>query len=217
MKAHLGLGVMMGTMLVAGAVHAQQAEQSPAPSTIHVVLESSRARTTLGQLVGTANVAVVGRYGSSYGRVEQYKSICTAPCEADVDPGGDYKIGGEVTSSGVFNLPHGEKNPLRLNVKAGSAGMRFGGTLASVFGAGTFLVGAVVIPLAFAMPDVDVASGESSPSSGLLGAGIGMAVVGAVLLGVGIPLIIASGTHVETGNGVKLSHGPKLTLRGLTF
>jgi len=195
--------------------------QQRAPATTHVAVTSTKDDTQLAQVMRQIDVRVVGAYGdTAYGHIEELKIICTAPCEADVDPAGDYKVGGGIHGSSMFNLPPGQ-NPLKLNVDAGSKGMFMGGLIATLTGAAVIVTGGTIMLLSAVLPQTsfDPVTLQDVPvdRSGMLIGGIITAVAGAALVGLGVPLIVISSTHVTTGTGQELATRPHLTLNGLVF
>lgn len=203
---------------------AAQAPATEAPAAVHLTLDSTRANTMLFKLEGGGMVAVSTGRGMAYGAFEQYSPVCTAPCEANVDPNGTYKIGGGITETGTFSLP-ARSGALALHVNAGSRGMRIGGAWATLLGGSAVLAGGLMLALGFLLTtDTYDNQGNitgTTHSTGLITAGAGVGIGGIALLALGIPLMVASSTRVDTDQGaqVALGHSSRFafTSRGLVF
>jgi hypothetical protein len=181
---------------------------------VHVVVEGDRPGVAFIRILGYGMVEAYTGYGTAIGAFEQSRPVCIAPCQADVEAGGMYRIGGDgVTPTGTFGLPM-QQGALHLRVHAGSLGARVGGVW--------LLIGGISIGVAggtFAA----IAAADSSVSSnpGLLVTGLVLTAVGVVGIVVGAILLAGSGTSVVSDSGMTLarqrSSHPRLTLSGVAF
>ncbi|HSQ64763.1 MAG TPA: hypothetical protein VLM85_16175, partial [Polyangiaceae bacterium] len=143
-----------------------------------------------------------------------FETVCMAPCQADVDANGMYRVAGDgVTPSSTFGLgaPNGA---MRLHVTAGSSGARIGGIWLLIGGITLAVTGGLTAGLFAAIND------PYTDMTGWIVAGAVMAGVGVIMTAIGIPLIIGSGTSVVTDQGMPLAKRPSkphLTLSGLVF
>jgi hypothetical protein len=203
--------------------------QPPPPAgprnAVHVVMDSTRpGDTELLKVEGTGEIAVATSRGMAYGMFEQYSTVCAAPCDVEVDGNGTYKIGGRVTPTGNFSFA-GLGNPVNLHVNAGSRGVRTGGLFLTIGGASLLPVGIVLFALGFALQTEERDSNfnvvSTGPNSFLLTSGAIFGGLGIVMLGIGIPMLIAGKTSVTTPDGesvgLRLSPNVALTPRGLVF
>ena len=140
-----------------------------------------RLRSTFGGYDGDGNEFV----GASYARV------CLAPCNLRLDPARQYQIAGEgVAASNVFDVtsPTGRVD---IDVKAGSAGRLALGQALTYGGAGLLLAGPISIAANGAFMPPALGSDMT-----VLWIGVGMTIVGAVALAIGIPLWVTSATKL---------------------
>lgn len=188
----------------------------PTGPMVHVVVEGDRPGVTLVRILGYGMVEAYTGYGTAIGAFEQSRPVCIAPCQADIEANGMYRIGGDgVSPTGTFGLPVQQGNgPLHLRVHAGSLGARVGGVWLLIGGISIGVAGGTLAALAAA---------ESSVSSdpGLLVTGLVLTGVGVVGIVVGAILLAGSGTSVVTDSGITVSRQrpahPRLTLSGLAF
>jgi hypothetical protein len=145
-----------------------------------------------------------------------WEQVCVTPCEADLDRFSTYRISpqNKVSASHAFTLPQ-QTDALHLNVDGGSLlAHRVGQTL-TVIGVTAVIVGASLLVVAsdFKHPD------DARIAGGITGG------AGVVLAAIGIPLALATESHVGSDtdhdiasvDSVKLSKSVTLTPRGLAF
>ncbi len=157
-----------------------------------------------------------------------WEQVCVTPCEADLDRFSTYRISpqNKVSGSHPFTLPQ-RMDALHLNVDSGSLVAHRSGQTLSVIGISAMIVGASLLLAAsdFKHPnDARIAGGVTG------GAGVALAAVG-------IPLALATESHVSSsandhaiasvyGNhgykvpflpDIKLSKSVTLTQRGIVF
>ena len=184
--------------------------------TVHVLIDGDRPGVTLVRITDMGVVSAYTGYGTAYGAFEQTRPVCMAPCQADLDANGMYRIaGGGITPTSAFGLPASQPGQaVRLHVHAGSIGARVGGLWLIIGGISFAIAGGTLAALAAA---------ESSISSdtGLLASGVVIGGLGVVALVIGIVLIAGSGTSVVTDEGIPVARHaparPRFTLDGLTF
>lgn len=201
------------------AQQAESASQAPPPpqgpppppqeKMFHVEVTADRPGVVLEQLqmAGTATFGYsYGWGGRGYGVFEAYSPVCVAPCSANVPASSIYRVAGSgVTISRKFQVP---MDGARLRVSAGSAGARVGGAVMMAVGAGFLIGGLIILPFAFIGHDTSYCSpncaSQSSLNDTLLALGAGTAGLGALLLGIGIPLFATSATSVTSDDGQPL-------------
>jgi hypothetical protein len=156
-----------------------------------------------------------------------WEQVCVTPCEVDLDRFSTYRISAQnkISGSRSFTLPQ-KLDALHLNVDSGSLIAHRAGQTMSVVGITAAIVGASLLVAAtdFRRPsDARIAGGVTG--------GVGVA-----LAGIGIPLSLATVSHVEGENereiakvynnhgyavpflpDIKLSKTMTLTQRGITF
>ncbi len=182
-----------------GAPPAAAAAATPAWTRVHigttapgVVLERR-----LGSLPGDPEQLPRGPYANGE---PQWQPVCTAPCDAAVPLGGDYRIAGEgVTTSSSFAL-HGPAT--QLHVDAGSHTLRRVGTYFAVIGFIGAIAGGIFLGVSAIHPADPTSSGLGTSGyasiAGLAaGAGIGL---------IGVGMAVGGGTSVRDENRHDLAH-----------
>lgn len=184
-----------------------------------VDVQSDHAGTQLQRITGQASGVGYAGGRSVYVAFESWENICVAPCSANVDPNGTYRVDAPgMTPSKNFQLPAPTQQPLKLKIQGGSAAMRIGGAYSLTFGITGLLMGAIFLPIGFAAEDKLSTSSlpQTFQTIGLVSLG-----VGAGLTALGIYLVAMSGTDVKTDAGRELAkrNGPKfrLTPQGFAF
>lgn len=142
------------------------------------------------------------------GTNERWEQVCVAPCEVDLDRFSSYRIAqaNHVTPTDAFTLPTGES--LKLEVHPGNGILNRIANRLVALGVGASITGGILIPVA---SDIKTESIEDDYRL----AGIITASAGALLLAVGIPMSIATQTHVKEGE--RRVAKPRLTPSGFTF
>lgn len=145
---------------------------------------------------------------------EKWEQVCVAPCQATLDRFSTYRVAHQngISSSGEFTLPPNSPS-LQLQVDPGNQIVHHVGVRLTALGSAAAIAGGVLIASASkfdAEDDVRVAGFITS------GAGV-------LFLAVGIPMMIASFSHVSS-NGKRLAEAepakafaPKLTSSGVVF
>lgn len=187
-----------------------------------VEIQSDHPGTQLQRITGQGSGTgyVGGR--AAYISFENWENICVAPCTANVDPHGTYRVDAPGMSlSKNFQLPPSSgdpQKPLRLKVFGGNAGVRLGGAYSFTFGLTGLIMGAVFLPVGLAMEDKTSTSKlpQTFQTFGIISLG-----VGAGLTALGIYLLVMSGTDVRTESGQELAKKApsklRLSYQGLTF
>ena len=210
----------LAPMPVAPPTPVMQQPTMQAPQTgpsVHVVVDGDRPEVTLVRIMGMGMVQAYTGYGTAYGAFEQSSPVCVAPCQADVDGNGMYRIAGAgVTPTGTFGLPASVPGQtVSLHVHAGSLGARVGGLWLIVGGVAFAVAGGTLAAVAAAT------SNSLTNEGGLLATGLVLGGIGVVALVIGIVLVAGSGTSVVTDQGFQVARHapakPRLTLSGLTF
>lgn len=188
-----------------------QAPPTQGPMT-HVAIEADEAGVTLSRVLGYGYV----QYGSTTGVMANWQTVCVAPCQADVDTTAMYQITGDgVTPSSTFSMqPPPNGGPLHLRVHAGSLGARVSGAWLLIGGI-TFALTGSILAVTFA-----ALSSNDSNATGWIVAGLVTTGVGAIMIAVGIPLLIGSGTSVTNDQNVTVAkhHAPiRLLPNGFAF
>ncbi|HEY1954300.1 MAG TPA: hypothetical protein VGH28_01780 [Polyangiaceae bacterium] len=173
----------------------------PAGPSTHVMIDADEPGVTLLRVTGLGMVQATSSYGTTFGAFMSYAPICVAPCEANLETSGMYRVAGDgVTPTGTFSLPPPSANgAMRLHVHAGSLGARVGGLWLTVGGITIALAGGVLAGTAAALQS------SQADLSGLLIGGLVTAGIGVVMTAIGIPLIAQSGTSVFTDDGFRLA------------
>jgi len=135
------------------------------------------------------------------GVFETFEPVCQAPCEADVDAWGAYRIGGPgIRRSSAFTLPRGEGGRVGLDVTAGSSS-------ATAWGAAGIGLGLTAV---IACGIIALVGGTERPSDGgVETAGLITMGVGAGLFGLGLAVVIGNETDVKTDRGLVLAKEPR--------
>ncbi len=182
--------------------------QEKSPS-VHVVVDADAHPVTLVQIVESRR----------QDRAEQRTTpICAAPCQADLDPNGRFRVSGRgVTNSSMFSLP--PDRPLHLHVSAGRRAQRIAGLWTLLSGLTIAVAGGATVGLdMLSLPGL---YGAAQPNQGAMTAGIAMLVGGAVTLLVGALVFAGGDTSVRTAHGAVLARArapvPRLTVAGLVF
>jgi hypothetical protein len=166
---------------------------APAWSQVHIV---SPARPVvlerrLGSLPGDAAPLPAGPYSNGE---PQWQPVCTAPCDAAVQIGGEYRIAGEgVTTSSVFAL-HGPTT--QLHVDPGSHALRRAGTYFAILGSIAAIAGGIFLAVASMHPNDPTSTGLGTggyASIAVLAAGGGVGLIG-------VGMIVGGGTSVRDEN-----------------
>ena len=186
-------------------------------------LQARRVLTTVES--GSKNAVIERRISTeeTYGRVlfavpihtknQTWEQVCVAPCRVDLDRFSSYRVAkaNGMPSTREFTLPPGAPS-LRLQVEPGDLLMhRIGGRLIAL-GTAASIVGGALITTASKFDDE-----KEVRVAGIITGGAGI-----LLLGIGIPLLIVSQTHVtaddrKLANRTPTKTGPKLTLGGVVF
>src|SRR5689334_24976721 len=166
------------------------------PHQVHVTIDADNPDVELQRVASVAHGYVGGRAAT----LITNERICRAPCDETVEVTdlSDYFVGGAgVTPSGRVELT-GYGDAVNLKVKAGSAGRRWGGLMATIGGGGLAVCGGLFLGLG-AMINGDSYSGGGGSffmTTGAISGAIGVAV-----LILGIVLLHGSGTDVEVSSG----------------
>jgi hypothetical protein len=190
---------------------------TPSGPPIHVVVDADHPGVSLVRVTGYGMVQAYNGYGTAYGAFEQSHPVCIAPCQADVDSNGMYRIAGDgVTQTGTFGMPPAQANStVHLHVHAGSFGARIGGLWLIVGGVSLALPGGLLAGLGAAD------SSSFGSNSGVIVTGLVLTGIGVAALVAGIVLVAGSGTSVVTDDGVNVASKspskPHLTTSGLVF
>lgn len=199
----IGVCVVASLLLIS---YVSEARAEDAGARVH--MEATRENATLLRLAA----AGVG-YGSVGGRAaavsfEQYEPICTAPCDAALDPKATYVVAGDgVTPSDKFRLPRAARD-VRLDVKAGSAAARSWGWTSAITGLTGVILGGTFLVLDASNPKSNSATDSGSnvlKTVGYVGLGAGVP-----LLALGIVLVATSGTSVDVRESSPTPTGPEL-------
>ena len=185
-------------------------------------IQSDHPGTQLQRITGQSSGMGYAGGRSVYVSFESWENICVAPCTANVDPNGLYRVDAPgMTTSRNFHLPvpsQAPSAPLKLNVHGGNAGVRLGGAYSLSFGMTGLLMGAIFLPIGLAMDDKLATSKlpQTFQTIGFVSLG-----AGAVLTALGIYLLVMSGTDVKTESGQELAkRSPskiRLTPQGFAF
>jgi len=136
-----------------------------------------------------------GTAGNISVSVASTMNVCAAPCDRWVEKGSDmFYVGGDgVTPSPTFSLVDHQPS-VSMKVKAGGAGQRIAGYMLIYVGATGLASGAMLGILSLA-----IGSSVGSPTfTDTLGTiGLVSAIVGAVLLAIGIPTFITAATDLS--------------------
>jgi len=183
-----------------------------------VSLETNDPRAAVVQIVGEGTVY---GYGGAMPLVLRERR-CVAPCGVALDRAGTYLVAGQgVAPSDTFALPP-SPGPLRLQVETGSRAANNWGRVATWLGIGLAVAGGSMglvaavesnastnaLPPSCVGPNLGKPGCEvTGPGSSFpfVGLGVGLAVAGAVLLGVGIPLWVINRTRVSVAGGERLA------------
>jgi hypothetical protein len=156
-----------------------------------------------------------------------WEQVCVTPCSVDLDRFSTYRVNGQnhITGSKSFTLPQGA-DALHLKIHAGNLMMHHTGQFLTGIGLVAVIVGGSILVTAsdFRHPGDERAAGAITGGAGI------------VFAAVGIPLAIASSTHVRAENdeeiaqvnfnhgrqvpflpNINLGHGFTLTQRGIIF
>lgn len=121
----------------------------------------------------------------------KWQDICVAPCNVQVHPAGSYRIGGgSIRASETFTMPR-QSGPVLIEAEIGSKVKRGVGVGLTIGGAVSALAGGIYLVAASSTSD-----GFTNNKQALQGIGIIYLVVGAVLMGIGLPLSTSS-TYVR--------------------
>jgi hypothetical protein len=165
---------------------------APAFARVHIVTTARRLdlERRAGSLPGEPPPVLRAPYASSDGWIE-WQRVCTAPCDTEVQLGGEYRVAGEgVTTSGSFAL-HGPATELRVD--PGSSGVRRAGSALTVIGGIAALAGGIFLGVSAIHP-----AGQPASTLGIGGyASIGALAGGGALVIAGIGMIIGGGTSVQ--------------------
>lgn len=131
--------------------------------------------------------------------LETETPVCYAPCSSDVDANARYYVrGAYITRSRSFSIPEGTS---ALTARTGSSAAGALGATSLTMGILSTLVGAIVTPVAFAT------SGATNGWDAFEDWGVASLVAGGALILIGIPLLVASATHVGIGD-MDVARGP---------
>ncbi|MGH7293866.1 MAG: hypothetical protein ACRELB_02980 [Polyangiaceae bacterium] len=156
------------------------------PSRIAVAQQPERGAMTRVELdQPETSLRQVVSYFTGSGWWYGQRVVCSAPCDMRVPTGATYEIVGDgIATSSPFELPR--RSDVILQVRPGDAtGRNIGGVLAVAGG------------LALAIGSVALIGAASSDHSGTVTGGLVGVGAGALLLGVGLPLMIANATTVR--------------------
>lgn len=131
----------------------------------------------------------------------KWLDICYAPCGVAVDPGGTYRISGQViTPSANFGMPR-SSGPVFIDVKTGSlvkhwvgVGLSIGALVAAGVG-GLYLLAASSVNTNNS--DNGLNNGNDVIETGFKVYGIVFLVTGVVLAAIGVPMWMGNGTEVH--------------------
>jgi hypothetical protein len=161
---------------------------------VHIMIDSDNPDVELQRLASVSHGYVGGRAAT----LITNERICKAPCDETVDVTdlSDFFVAGDgVTPSGRIELT-GYGEAVNLKVKAGSAGRRYGGFMATIGGAALAVTGGLFLGLgAMTASDSYDSSGSFFFTTGAISGAIGIAV-----LILGIVLLHGSGTDVEVSS-----------------
>jgi hypothetical protein len=162
---------------------------------VHIMIDSDNPDVELQRLASVSQ----GYIGGRAAMLVTNERICKAPCDETVDVTdlSDFFVAGDgVTPSGRIELT-GYGEAVNLKVKAGSAGRRIGGFMATIGGGSLALAGALFLGLgALSLGDTYSDNGGSIFfATGAITGAIGIAV-----LILGIVLLHGSGTDVEVSS-----------------
>jgi hypothetical protein len=172
---------------------------APAWTRVHIVTLAPTVvlERRLGSLPGDPGQLPRGPYSNGE---PQWQPACTAPCDAAVPLGGDYRITGEgVTTSSSFAL-HGPTTQLRVD--AGSHGLRRAGTYLAVIGFLGAIAGGIFLGVSAIHPAGQTSSGLGTGGYACIAALAGGGGIGLV----GIGMIVGGGTSVQDENRHDLAH-----------
>jgi hypothetical protein len=133
-----------------------------------------------------------------------WEQVCVTPCQVDLDRFSTYRVAARngVSASRPFTLPQGSQ-ALQLKVDAGDL---LGHRIGTVLGAAG--LAAVIVGVALVAGESIFSDETQARDAGFITAGAGL-----VLLGVGIPIALATSTKVFGSDGTKIG----LTPRGFIF
>jgi len=175
---------------------------APTGPSVHVVIDADRPGVTLVRVMGFGMVQAATSYGTAYGAFEQSRPVCVAPCQADVEAGGLYRIAGEgITATSTFGLPAQPSGAVRLHIHGGSLGARIGALWLMVGGITFATTGGLLAGLG-------AADSTDGSNTGVIASGLVLAGLGVVALAIGIPLFIGSNTSVVTDDGMVVAKLP---------
>lgn len=166
-------------------------ESSKQPEGARVLFVSNRSDAALEKHIGS--VDLLSGNGSPSGTTNLWARVCLAPCEAWVDPSGEFRIGGEgVSPSSSFTLAP-QDGPLRIDANAGSQrALSLGKTFVST-GIGLLALGTLLL----VVPKSGDDPSSTSAFKTLRGVGYGALGAGSALMLTGIPLWVANGTTIK--------------------
>jgi hypothetical protein len=168
---------LAAALLAAAPARAQEAP--PQPEGARVVLDepNTALRSVVNYHTGRA-----WWYGA--------RTVCVAPCTARVPIDGTYQVvGAHMPTSDVFSLPT-DRDEVHIDVHPGNAATH---DVASVVA----IVSSVLVGVGLVLLVSDVFAGTTSLSQPEMQVGLAVSGVGAVGLGVSIPLLIANATTVH--------------------
>jgi hypothetical protein len=146
---------------------------------------------------------------------ETWEQICVAPCTVRGDPHSSYRVNGDVAPSSRFVLPQGQ-DPVTLHLRTGSGGAYSAGVALTIFGTLALAGGAIVV---FVAPSITSAVSESDTRI----IGVSLLGGGTLMVAVGLPLWLLTGSSVVTPDGKRLANGDlrtggvRVTPDGLAF
>jgi hypothetical protein len=152
---------------------------------LRLTLTSDDKGVQLFQVLSSSVGAVTTGQGTYAVGFSTFRRVCQVPCGKFIEgTGSDFFFGGDgVTPSSLFTLLD-RSGDLTIQVDAGSSALRVLGFVSTVLGISVFVPSVLLYAL---LPT----------SSSLSGMALGGTVGGALLTGVGIPLIAFSGTSFE--------------------
>ncbi len=186
------------------------------PRTVPVSVASDHRGTSLHRIDQLATLIT----GRGYGTLAHFSKVCDAPCLANVELNPDvsyYVDGPDIPVSRPFTVNDRVRS---LHVKGGSSALQglaaasiLVGGLAVTTGGSLWIIGAVQTREA----RVHHSAGPNGPR--LATAGMGTLIAGAALIVIGIPLALATRTHVTDDAGRRLARAtkPHLTASGYVF
>lgn len=123
--------------------------------------------------------------------------VCPAPCGIAVDPNGTYRVaGGTLRATDPFRMPR-PSGPVLVDAKMGSKVKRWVGIGLTAVGGLNLLAGGLYLLAAQNASNTTIGTNDVSNKDVLTVYGIAGLITGAVLVGIGIPVMLGGSSSAE--------------------